>query len=188
MARFRITPNMMPTMRMIADANGRSLVANARMFALGAMIADDAGMSTSEAKLYYNYWRPITAIRNAQNDGNDATMADAGWEPLIGTPMHPEYPCGHCNYAAAAASLLKAEVGNTPRGGVRVASRSIPQSNVQVLPSFDEWVRQVSYSRTLGGVHYRFSNEAGEEIGRKVAELALATVMRPLPQARGRKR
>jgi hypothetical protein len=188
MARFRITPNMMPTLRRIADGAGRSLVANARLFALNEMISDDAGMANAEAKLYYNYWRPITAIRNAQNDGNEATVADAGWVPLINTPMHPEYPCGHCTYAAATATFLKAEVGNTPRGGVRVASRSIPQSNVQVLPSFDEWVRQVSYSRTLGGVHYRFSNEAGEEIGRKVAELALATVMRPLPKARSRKR
>lgn len=188
MARFRITPNMMPTMRMIADATGRTLVANARLFALSEMIADDAGMATAEAKLYYNYWRPITAIRNARNDGNDATVADAGWVPLINTPMHPEYPCGHCTYAAGAAGLLKAEVGNMPRGGVRVASRSIPTSNVQVLPSFDEWVRQVSFSRILGGVHYRFSNEAGEEIGNKVAALALATVMRPLPQARRSKR
>ena len=72
---------------------------------------------------------------------------------------------------------------------MRVASRSIPASAVQVLPSFDEWVRQVSFSRTLGGVHYRFSNEAGEEMGRKVAAMALATVMRPLRRGKaGRKR
>ncbi|MGI8930994.1 MAG: vanadium-dependent haloperoxidase [Sphingomicrobium sp.] len=187
MARFRITPNLMPTMRKIADGSDRSLVANARLFALSEMIGDDAGMATSEAKIYYNYWRPITAIRNAQNDGNDATVADPSWVPLINTPMHPEYPCGHCTYAAAAAELLKAEVGNAPRGGVRVASRSIPTSNVQVLPSFDEWVRQVSYSRTLGGVHYRFANEAGEEVGRKVAALALATIMRPLPLPKARR-
>jgi hypothetical protein len=104
--------------------------------------------------------------------------------PLITTPNHPEYPCGHCGLAAAEAAVLKAEVGASPPGGVRVASRSIPTSNVQVLPSFDEWVRQVSYSRTLGGVHYRFANEAGEEMGRKVGAMAVATVMRPLPQGR----
>jgi hypothetical protein len=52
---------------------------------------------------------------------------------------------------------------------------------VQVLPSFDEWVKQVSYSRILGGVHYRFSNDAGEEIGRKTAQMALDKIMRPLP-------
>lgn len=183
MARYRITPNMMPTLRLIADAKGRSLVANARLFALSAMIIDDALMANAEAKMHYNFWRPITAIRNADSDGNEATAVDAGWEPLITTPLHPEYPCGHCTYAAAAAGLLKAEVGNAPPGGVRVASRSIPQSAVQVLPNFDEWIRQVSRSRILGGVHYRFSNEAGEDMGTKVAALALATVMRPLPKA-----
>jgi hypothetical protein len=184
MARYRITPSMMPTMRLIADGRGRSLVANARLFALSAMVADDTGMATADAKLFYNFWRPVTAIRNGEIDGNSATAPDASWEPLIGTPNHPEYPCAHCSYSAAAAELLKAEVGNAPPGGVRVASRSIPTSNVQVLPSFDEWVRQVSYSRTLGGVHYRFSNEAGEEIGRKVAALALDKIMRPLPKAK----
>ena len=188
MARYRITPNMMPTMRLIADAKGRSLVANARLFALDAMVLDDTLMALGDAKLHYNYWRPITAIRNGEADGNPVTAPDAAWVPLITTPNHPEYPCGHCGLAAGAAAVLKAEVGNAPPGGVRVASRSIPTSNVQVLPSFDEWVRQVSYSRILGGVHYRFSNEAGEEIGRKVGEMAVANVMRPLPKARRGKR
>jgi PAP2 superfamily len=186
MARYRITPDMMPELRLIADARGRSLVANARLFALEAMITDDAGMAIAEAKMHYNFWRPITAIRNAADDGNAATEVDASWEPLITTPLHPEYPCGHCGFAGAVATLLKAEVGNVPPGGVRVASRSIPTSAVQVLPSFDEWVRQVSFSRTLGGVHYRFSNEAGEALGRKVATLALNKVMLPLPAGQQR--
>jgi hypothetical protein len=189
MARYRITPNMTPTLRLIADAKGRSLVANARMFALLAMVGDDSGTATAEAKLHYNFWRPITAIRNASDDGNDATKEDTAWEPLIGTPNHPEYPCAHCSFAASTAAVLKSEVGDAPPGGVRVHSRSIPNSIVQVIPSLDEWVREVSASRTYGGVHYRFSNEAGEEMGRKVAEMALARIMRPLPAAKpGRKR
>jgi hypothetical protein len=186
MARYRITPNMMPSYRMIADAPGRSLVQNARMFALLEMAADDAGMAMAEAKLHYNYWRPITAIRNAEDDGNPATKADAGWTPLIATPNHPEYPCGHCTYASVTATVLKSEVGNAPPGGVRVASISIPNSATQVLPTLDDWVREVSFSRTLGGVHYRFSNEAGEEIGRKVGEMAVARLMRPLPKGQAR--
>ena len=72
------------------------------------------------------------------------------------------------------------------RGGVRVASLSIPSSAVQVLPSLDDWVREVSFSRTLGGVHYRFSNEAAEEMGRKVGAMAVAKLMRPLPKAQQR--
>jgi hypothetical protein len=181
MARYRITPNLVPTMRLIADAPGRSAVQNARMFALVSMVVDDAGTANAAAKLHYNFWRPITAIRNADGDGNDSTAEDPGWEPLIATPNHPEYPCAHCTFAGAVATVLKSEVGAAPPGGVRVHSRSIPNSIIQVLPSWDDWVREVSVSRTYGGVHYRFSNEAGEELGRNVARMALAKVMRPLP-------
>ena len=181
MARYRITPDMMPALRLIADQKGRRLVDNARLFALYQMIGDDAGMAMADAKLHYNYWRPITAIRNAADDGNPATQADPSWEPLIRTPNHPEYPCGHCIFAGATAELMKSADGNSPAWGVRVASRSIPTSAIQVLPSWDQWVEEVNSSRTLGGVHYRFSNEAGEEMGRRIARQALATIMRPLP-------
>jgi hypothetical protein len=180
MARYRITPNMMPTMRFVADAPGRTLVQNARMFAMFGMASDDAYMTTLAAKIHYNFWRPVTAIRNAQDDANAATDVDPAWVPLINTPNHPEYPCGHCTYAASAAEIMKSETGASPPGGVRVSSSSIPNSAVQVLPTWDDWVREVSFSRTLGGVHYRFSNEAGEKIGRDVAKLTLAKVMRPL--------
>ena len=188
MARYRITPNLVPTLRLIADAPGRSAVQNARMFALVSMVIDDAGTANAGAKLHYNFWRPITAIRNGADDGNDATAEDPGWEPLIATPNHPEYPCAHCAFAGAVATVLKSETGTAPPGGVRVHSRSIPNSIIQVLPTWDDWVREVSVSRTYGGVHYRFSNEAGEALGRKVAEMALAKVMRPLPAKGQRKK
>ena len=186
MARYRITPNMTPSFRLAADAAGRTPVQNARMFAMIKMIEDDAMMAIAEAKLHYNFWRPITAIRNGEMDNNPATAPDPAWEPLITTPNHPEYPCGHCIFAAATAEYMKVEVGNTPAWGVRVSSRSIPNAAVQALPSWDEWTRQVSYSRTLGGVHYRFSNEAAEKMGRDIAQLAMAKVMRPLPKGKRR--
>ncbi|CAA9513306.1 MAG: hypothetical protein AVDCRST_MAG62-659 [uncultured Sphingomonas sp.] len=183
MARYRITPDMMPALRMQADQKGRRLVENARLFALYSMVADDAGMAMADAKLHYNYWRPITAIRNAADDGNPKTMSDPSWVPLIRTPNHPEYPCGHCLYAGATGELMKAVEGNQPAWGVRVASRSIPSAAIQVLPSWDKWVEEVSFSRTLGGVHYRFSNEVAEDMGRRIARLALSSAMKPLPPA-----
>ena len=186
MARYRITPDMMPSLRLAADAPGRRMVQNARLFALTQMASDDAYMATAAAKLHYNYWRPIVAIRNADDDGNDATVLDPAWTPLIGTPNHPEYPCGHCTYAGAIAEVMTAETGAQPKGGVRVTSRSLPEAAVQVLPSWDEWVKQVNYSRILGGVHYRFSNDAGEKVGRDVAKLTLAKVMRPLSKSDAR--
>lgn len=180
MARYRITPDMMPALRMIADGKDRRPVENARLFALFHMVNDDGLLAIADAKLHYDYWRPITAIRNAADDGNPATAPDPAWEPLINTPNHPEYPCGHCIGAGAIAELMKLEYGDRPTWGVRVASRSIPNAAVQVVPSWDQWAEEVSLSRTLGGVHYRFSNEIGDDMGRKIARLAVKKVMRPI--------
>ena len=152
------------------------------MFAVYQMAFDDAALAMIAAKFHYNYWRPITAIRNGAADGNDATPADPAWVPLLGTPNFPEYPCGHCTVAAAIAEVMTAEVGPRPAAGVRVGSQAVPLSVVQVLPSWDEWAQQVSDSRIYGGVHYRFSNEAGEQIGRRAARIVLERVMRPLPR------
>ena len=173
MARYRITPDLTPMLRRISDLPGRSLVQNARMLALVNIAEFDEGLAMVDAKMHYQYWRPITAIRDADDDGNDRTERQADWVPFINTPNHPEYPCGHCGYAAAMATVLKAEVGNAPPGGVEVASESIPESLLQRVPTFDQWVEQVSFSRTLGGVHYRFSNEAAEKLGRDVANKVL---------------
>ncbi|MEO5641636.1 MAG: vanadium-dependent haloperoxidase [Sphingomicrobium sp.] len=174
MASYRITPDLMPMLRRISDLPGRTTVGNTRMVARLWMAEADYGLAMADAKMHYQFWRPITAIRNAADDANPATAPDPGWMPLIPTPNHPEYPCGHCGYAAMAAAVLRAEVGNSPPGGVVVQSRSLPDAVLQHLPTFDEWVRQVSFSRTLGGVHFRFSNEAGEQMGDAVAAKVLA--------------
>ena len=184
MARFREAPDLTPSMRAVADAPGRTPVQNARMFALYQMALDDSVMVMSESKNHYNFWRPITAIRNGDEDGNPATQPDPAWTPLLTTPNFSEYPCGHCTFAAAVAEVMKAETGTAPKGGVRIASLTISNSVVQVLPSWDRWVEEVSFSRTLGGVHYRFANKAGEEIGRKAARIVLEKVARPLPARR----
>jgi len=187
MARYRQAFDMTPAMRAAADAPGRRPVQNARMFALYQMAFDDAALAMVVAKFHYNFWRPITAIRNAATDGNDATAPDPGWVPLLTTPNFPEYPCGHCTVAAAIAEVMKTETGPSPATGVRVASQAIPNAVVQVLPSWDQWAQEVSDSRIYGGVHYRFSNQAGEEIGRRAARAVLERVMRPLPRQAARR-
>ncbi|HEX8512739.1 MAG TPA: vanadium-dependent haloperoxidase [Allosphingosinicella sp.] len=186
-ARYRQAFDTMPSMRQVTDAPGRTAVQNARMFAVYQMAYDDSAQAMVAAKLHYNYWRPITAIRNGANDGNDSTQPDANWLPLLPTPNFSEYPCGHCTVAAAIAEVMTAETGNRPANGVRVMSQAIPVSGVQALPSWDEWAREVSDSRIYGGVHYRFSNEAGEQIGRRAARIVLDKVMQPLPRARKRR-
>lgn len=183
-ARYRQAFDTMPAMRAVADSPGRKPVQNARMFAVYQMAFDDAAQAMVVAKLHYNFWRPITAIRNGEADGNAATQPDPNWVPLLPTPNFSEYPCGHCTVAAAIAEVMKAEVGNRPPGGVRVMSQAIPMSVVQTLPSWDAWAQEVSDSRIYGGVHYRFSNEAGEEIGRRAARIALDRLMPPLKPAK----
>jgi hypothetical protein len=181
-ARYRQAFDTMPSMRLIADAPGRTPVQNARMFAVYQMAFDDAAQAMIVAKQHYNFWRPITAIRNGAADGNDSTQPDPAWVPLLPTPNFSEYPCGHCTVAAAIAEVMTAEAGNRPPGGVRIMSQAIPVSVVQAFPSWDAWAQEVSDSRIYGGVHYRFSNEAGEQIGRRAARMVLERALQPLPR------
>ena len=183
-ARYRQGFDVTPTMRSVAEAPGRTPVQNARMFAVYQLAFDDAALAMVVAKFRYNYWRPVTAIRNGAADGNDATQPDPAWVSLLPTPNFPEYPCGHCAVSGAIAEVMTAETGPRPRGGVRVGSLAAPLSAVQVLPSWDAWADEVNDSRMYGGVHYRFSNDAGEEIGRRAARMVLDRVMRPLPRGR----
>jgi hypothetical protein len=184
-ARYRQAFDITPTVRMATDAPGRRPVDNARLMALYQMAFDDAAHAMIVAKQHYDYWRPITAIRNADRDDNPGTQHDPAWVPLIGTPNFQEYPCGHCVVAAAIAEVMKAESGLPASAGVTLGSLINPNSTIQHVASWDEWVRQVSDSRMYGGVHYRFSNEAGEEIGRKAARIVIERALKPLP---GKKR
>jgi hypothetical protein len=179
-ANYRQGYDLSPMVRYVADRPGRRQVENARLLALYQIAMDDAVQAMIVAKLKYNYWRPITAIRNGDRDGNDATQHDAGWTPLLGTPNFPEYPCGHCTAIALQAEVLKLAGGLPANTPVRIAAGTNPNLVVQSVRSWDEAVRQVSDSRMLGGVHYRFSNDAGEEIGRKAARLVVSTILKPL--------
>jgi hypothetical protein len=182
--RYRQGYDLSPMIRFITDRPGRSQVDNARLLALYSMAGDDAAQAMSVAKLRYNYWRPITAIRNGDRDDNPATERDAAWVPLLGTPDFPEYPCGHCTGVAAATEVLRTIGGLPASTPVRVAAGMSPNMAVQTVSGWDEVVRQVSNSRIYAGVHYRFANEAGEEIGRRAARRVIEGALRPLPRRR----
>ena len=185
-ARYRQAFDIAPSVRRATDMPGRAQVENARFLTIYQMANDDAAQAMVVAKQHYEYWRPITAIRNGDKDDNPATQLDPAWVPLIATPNFQEYPCGHCTLAGSIAEVMQHESGWKPGQGVRVGSLLNPTSVVQVLPDWNEWARQVSDSRMYGGVHYRFSNEAGEEIGRRAARLVIEGALRPLPKARKR--
>ena len=163
-----------PVARSVASIPGRDVTANARVLALAGMAMDDGLIAVFDAKYTYNFWRPITAIRNADLDGNDATERDAGWTPFIDTPMHPEYPCAHCIVSGALGAVLESEVGAGP---VRLSSASPAAAGaVRTWSSVADFVQEVAVARIYDGVHYRNSNEVGTAMGRKVGELAVQKI------------
>jgi len=141
---------------------------------------DDVLIAVFDAKYAHNFWRPITAIRNGDLDGNDATARDAGWAPFITTPMHPEYPCAHCIVSASLGAVLREEIGTGPTPILRSAS-STAGGAVRTWSRVDDFVQEVAVARIYDGVHYRFSTEVGSAMGRQVGELAVKSFPKRKP-------
>jgi hypothetical protein len=167
-----------PIIRQVAAQPDRTLEQNARLYALATMAVSDANLAMVDGKLTYRFWRPITAIRNGERDGNDATERQADWQPLLKTPMHPEYPCGHCVLISALVTVLAAE-GPPPSGGIAVMSDALPGA-VRYVASYATLAEEISLSRIYAGAHFRTSTEAGVALGRRVAEYELKEFLRPV--------
>jgi PAP2 superfamily len=167
-----------PVARSVAAAPGRDVTDNARLLAVAAMAMDDALIAVFDAKYTYNFWRPITAIRNG-HDGNDATTREPGWTPFIDTPMHPEYPCAHCIVSSSLGAVLAAEIGTGPAPKLSSAS-STAGGAVRTWATVDDFTREVALARIYDGVHYRNSTEVGSAMGRKIGELAVKSFPKPV--------
>jgi hypothetical protein len=162
-----------PIVRQLVARRKLDIVASARVYALVAIATDDAFIAVFEAKYHFNFWRPLTAIRNGDLSDNPAAPRDASWLPLGETPMHPEYPCAHCITSQAAASVLQSVFGNDiPE--VTMTSVSAP-GVTRRWTRLQDYADEVAVARIYGGFHYRFSNNAGQDMGRKIAELAVKT-------------
>ena len=170
-ARFWFLIDMNPILRQIAELPGRSVTENARLYAMFYMATDDAWTASSDAKTHFQFWRPVTAIRSADRDGNDRTERDPYWAPFMATPPHPEYPCAHCVQASAQATVLAAELGDASMT-FTIASSTLPEAEPRQV-TLRDYVEQTSLSRIYAGAHYRFSNDAGEETGRTVGRAVL---------------
>jgi len=165
-----------PIVRQLAAMKKLDIVDSARLFALIAIATDDTFIAVFDAKYHFNFWRPITAVRNADLTGNKATPRDASWLPLGDTPMHPEYPCAHCITSAAVGNILQSAFGNDiPQ--VSMTSPTAP-GVTRTWTRITDYTEEVAAARTYAGFHYRFSNAAGQEMGRHIAQLALSTQLR----------
>jgi PAP2 superfamily len=168
-----------PVARSVAAIPGRDVTENARLLAVAGMAMEDALVAVFDAKYTYNLWRPITAIRNGDLDGNNATERDPGWTPFIDTPMHPEYPCAHCIVSASLGAVLEAELGGRPSPKLSSAS-STAGGAVRTWASVGEFVQEVAVARIYDGVHYRNSTEVGTGMGKKIGELAVKSFPKPI--------
>jgi hypothetical protein len=158
--------------RSVANMPGREITQNARLLMAVTQATDDAMIAVFDAKYHYNFWRPITAIRNGDIDGNDATERDPSWTPFINTPMHPEYPCAHCIVSGAIGTVLQAEIGNaTP---VLATTSTTANNAKRTWMKIEDFIQEVSNGRIYDGVHFRTSTEVGTAMGRQVGKLAAA--------------
>jgi hypothetical protein len=174
---YSLPPIYFGVVQSVATVPGREVTQNARLFAAAAQALDDAMIAVFDAKYHYSFWRPSTAIRNGDIDGNDATEREASWTPLIDAPMHPEYPSGHAILAAALAEVIRADVGAGP---MPVLSTTSPTAGgvARRWASVDEFVREVSDSRIYAGIHFRSALEASAAMGRQIGERAANWPMR----------
>lgn len=170
---YSLPPIYFGVVHSVAQVPGRDLARNARLFAASAQALDDAMIAVFDAKYRYALWRPVTAIRNGDLDGNDATPRDATWAPLIDNPMHPEYPSGHAILAAAVGTVLKADIGAGP-GPVLVTRSPSANGATRQWSSVEDFVREVGDSRVLAGIHFRSAIEASDAMGRQIGTLAVA--------------
>jgi hypothetical protein len=143
-----------------------------------AVAAADAGIAVFEAKYQYDFWRPMTAIRNGDIDDNPATERDATWQPIDNTPMHPEYPCAHCIVSGAVAAAVEAALGTAEIPEVSMTSPTAPGVTHR-WTNIRAYNEEVSHARIWAGFHYRFSVRVGQDMGRKVGRYVVDTIMQP---------
>jgi hypothetical protein len=169
------------TMQGVVAQHDMDLDGAAHLFAMGMIVTADAGIGCYDSKLYYEAWRPITAIRNADLDGNPDTTADPSWSPLLSTPTHPEYPSQHGCFTAAFTDVLADALGTkhldvTMPGG---AGGSPVLSVTQHFRTVDDVQQQEIDARVWIGFHFRNSVKQGEKLGNDVAGWELDRFFQP---------
>jgi len=183
-ARFWINPltSYQPFARALVTAKQMSVVDSARFMTLAVLALNDAIIAVLDAKYHYNFWRPITAIRNGDIDGHPATEREATWQPIGATPMHPEYPCSHCIQSGAVAGVIRAALGSEEIPEIALTNPLLPGvthrfSNVTAL------TEEVANARVWAGFHFRFSTRVGTEMGLRIGEYVVRNAMQPVATA-----
>jgi len=165
--------------RDVANQHGNTLEQNARLFALLNIAEADACIIAWDCKFTFNFWRPITAIRNADTDGNPDTASDSTWTPLLVTPNFPEYISGHSTFSGAAAAVLAVFFGSD-RIPFSTTSEDLPGVS-RSYNSFSEAAEEAGISRIYGGIHFLSANLSGLSSGAELGGYVSENFLRPKP-------
>lgn len=171
-----------PVIEAIAAHKKLNVLDCARLYALTAVARSDAFVAVFDAKYHYDFWRPVTAIRNGDMDNNPATEREAAWQPIDATPMHPEYPCAHCISSGSVAGVIETLYGTSEIPEVAMTSPALP-GVVHRWTSVRTFSDEVSEARIWAGFHYRFSTVVGQDMGRKIANYVVKNFMQPVAVA-----
>jgi len=164
----------------LADAHLDDIGDSARMFALTNMAMADALITSWHDKVRWNFWRPLTAIREGANDGNSRTAGNPAWQSLITTPNYPDYTSGANNLSGAATTMLASFFGTDE---MTFSITSVAAAAVQKTRTYDRFsdaAADVVDARILQGIHFRFADAVGRRQGTHSANWAFGHVLRPL--------
>jgi membrane-associated phospholipid phosphatase len=154
----------------LSDQHNFTLGDNAHLLAVVSLAMADATIATFDAKYTYSFWRPVTAIRAADTDGNPATELDPTWTPLIVTPAHPEYPSAHSIISSAATAVLANVFGENTSFTVDSSSMA---GVTRSFTSFSAATAELKNARVFGGIHFRNSCNVGQTVGDAVGGYVL---------------
>jgi hypothetical protein len=167
-----------PFVRDLMIAKQMSVTESARFIALVAVGLNDALIAVFDAKYHYNFWRPITAIRNGDIDGNPATNRDTTWQPIDNTPPHPEYPCAHCILSGCVAGIVSTTLGAGEIPEVAMTSPTAPGITHR-WTNMRNFTEEVANARIWAGFHYRFSTRVGTDMGIRIGKSTAESIMQP---------
>ena len=142
---------------------------SARMYALAEAAMADAQIACWDSKYFYTFWRPITAIRLGDQDGNPATTVDPAWQPLINTPNFPEYPSGHADISAAVSHVLQLFFGTDELSFQMTTTNALAPQKTRSFSRLSQAEQEVIDARVYVGIHYRNSDTTAAAQGRRVA-------------------
>lgn len=152
---------------------------SARMFALADTALADAQIACWDSKYFYNFWRPITAIRLGDQDANAETAGDPNWQPLINTPNFPEYPSGHASISGAVSRMLTLFFGTDELNFQMTTTNANAPQKTRFFTRFSQAEEEVIDARVYVGIHYRNSDRAARTQGLRVANWVFKNYLRP---------